>query len=359
MTTPKDTLWECAPHTRAKHEILRRYLQAWFPILSKHHRKVVYMDGFAGPGAYIGGEIGSPLVALDVARNHSARLEGNICFLFVENHSKRHNHLKHIVSEQTYPKNFEIEIREDEFSTVLKEELDHLDETGSDNAPVFAFIDPFGFSGLPLELLARLLKRPRTEIFILFARDAVNRWLNTESVANHMADLFGLDAIEIPADADRVEYLRALYEEQLREIANYVGCFTMQDQQNRPIYDLFFASNNKLGFVKMKEAMWSVDDSGAFRFSDAKNPDQMILFRHDPIPTLANEIYVGGDGRKDINVDRIQNYVESHTIYLSKHMKAALRQLEEAGKIYVHPIKADGKQRRRPYFAPQTVIDFI
>jgi len=27
-------VWPLEPHTRAKHEILRRYLQAWTPILS-------------------------------------------------------------------------------------------------------------------------------------------------------------------------------------------------------------------------------------------------------------------------------------------------------------------------------------
>ena len=42
MTTPKDTIWEIEPHTQAKHEILRRYLGAWFPILGTHNQRVVY-----------------------------------------------------------------------------------------------------------------------------------------------------------------------------------------------------------------------------------------------------------------------------------------------------------------------------
>lgn len=29
MPAPKTTLWPLEPHTRAKHEILRRYLEAW------------------------------------------------------------------------------------------------------------------------------------------------------------------------------------------------------------------------------------------------------------------------------------------------------------------------------------------
>ena len=54
MASTKDTVWELEPHTRAKHEILKRYLQAWVPILSLgRFPKVLYVDGFAGPGIYI------------------------------------------------------------------------------------------------------------------------------------------------------------------------------------------------------------------------------------------------------------------------------------------------------------------
>jgi len=50
MTTPKETLWDIDPHTTAKHEILQRYMKAWFPILGSYHHRIVYIDGFAGPG---------------------------------------------------------------------------------------------------------------------------------------------------------------------------------------------------------------------------------------------------------------------------------------------------------------------
>ena len=35
MVAPKTTIWKLDPHTSAKHAILRRYLQAWAPILAK------------------------------------------------------------------------------------------------------------------------------------------------------------------------------------------------------------------------------------------------------------------------------------------------------------------------------------
>jgi three-Cys-motif partner protein len=45
-------LWDAEPHTLAKIEIVRRYLFLWFSILSKKSNRLVYIDGFAGPGGY-------------------------------------------------------------------------------------------------------------------------------------------------------------------------------------------------------------------------------------------------------------------------------------------------------------------
>src|SRR5258708_1878724 len=68
---PVEPVWPMEPHTLAKHEILRRYLGAWFPIMSKYNSRIIFFDGFAGPGIYQNGEIGSPLIALQVLIKHS------------------------------------------------------------------------------------------------------------------------------------------------------------------------------------------------------------------------------------------------------------------------------------------------
>ncbi|MFL5287250.1 MAG: three-Cys-motif partner protein TcmP, partial [Rhodopila sp.] len=61
--------WNLAPHTAAKLEILGAYLRAWFPILSRGRNfdRIIYIDGFAGPGRYKRGEDGSPIIALKAA----------------------------------------------------------------------------------------------------------------------------------------------------------------------------------------------------------------------------------------------------------------------------------------------------
>ena len=52
--------WVMAPHTRAKHQILQKYLAAWYPILTRWNGRIVYIDGFAGRARYYDGSEGSP-----------------------------------------------------------------------------------------------------------------------------------------------------------------------------------------------------------------------------------------------------------------------------------------------------------
>src|SRR5688572_7872743 len=99
MAAPKATIWLLDPPTRAKHAILRRYLQAWTPILSLGgFPTIAYVDGFAGPGIYAGGEDGSPIIALKAALEHKERIKATVLFLFIEEHADRAATLKQIVS---------------------------------------------------------------------------------------------------------------------------------------------------------------------------------------------------------------------------------------------------------------------
>ena len=48
MAAQKSTVWAMEPHTRAKHELLGRYLDAWTAILSLgNFPAIAYVDGFA------------------------------------------------------------------------------------------------------------------------------------------------------------------------------------------------------------------------------------------------------------------------------------------------------------------------
>ena len=91
-------MWSIDPHTKAKHEILEYYLKAWFPILASTNKKILYLDGFAGPGLYQNGEEGSPLIALRTAIEHKLQtnFKAEIIFIFIEKDLERASVLKKV-----------------------------------------------------------------------------------------------------------------------------------------------------------------------------------------------------------------------------------------------------------------------
>ncbi|MGH8581492.1 MAG: hypothetical protein ACREWG_01640 [Gammaproteobacteria bacterium] len=144
---------------------------------------------------------------------------------------------------------------------------------------------------------------------------------------------------------DRVAKLRELYQSKLQQAAKYVRYFEMRDRQDRTQYYLFFATNNELGHLKMKEAMWKVDPEGEFRFSDATNPDQLVLFEYDPTLKLVELLRKEFIPKGTVTGGAVRRFVENKTPYLKKHMTAVLKQEEDTTKVRVEPLKTDRKKR--------------
>ena len=73
----------------AKHQLLRRYLDGWFPILTSVHGRVIYVDCHAGRGIHETGQQGSPILALQRLRDHQLRARildsTEVQFVFFEN----------------------------------------------------------------------------------------------------------------------------------------------------------------------------------------------------------------------------------------------------------------------------------
>ncbi len=362
MTKSSQTLWDIEPHTKTKHQLLHIYLGAWFPILGSKIPRIVYIDGFCGPGKYIGGEDGSPIIALKEALNQPVLANSEVNFLFIDERSDRIRHLETELSSLKIPKNFHIHTIVNEFENTLKDILDDLERQHRQLAPTFAFIDPFGFKGAPFSLVQRLLKNPRTEIFITLMVDSVNRFVEHPSPVNqqHIKDLLGTSDAEITQvlnSPDRVLAFRQLYQDKLCKHARFVRFFEMHDHRNKVIYYLFFAGNHPLGHAKMKEAFWKVDNQSGFKFSDRTNPDQPVLFEIDPSSDLATQIKNHFAGTTQLS-EKVITYVEDETAYTESHAKKALGHLEKHNEISVDSNKIDGKKRIRGSFPKGVVIHF-
>ena len=142
-------------HHFVKHEILRTYLQAWLPIMaSRNKRGALYFDTFAGPGVYDDGSNGSPMIAIDVVKNHTRKEKfKNVHFYFVELDKKKYESLSKVIqTEQTKITSLGVDanfsVCEGDFERRFPIIIDPFLNIPAlkANLGVFAFIDPFGYT---------------------------------------------------------------------------------------------------------------------------------------------------------------------------------------------------------------------
>ena len=299
---------------------------------------------------------------MTVANDHTAELDGQIFFLFIEEDKERVKNLEVEIQKLKLKANFKVSTVNEKFHESIDKVLKGLEIEGKILAPTFLFIDPFGFSGIPATIVARLLSIPKVEVFINFAVDSINRFLGTEDTKEHISELFGTEAvIELIkySNQNRVRDLKDMYQLMLQEQAKFVRYFEMRNNDNRIIYYLFFCSNNSLGHLRMKEAMWRVSKEGDFSFSDSTNPNQVVLFTKED---FGEEIFKELNEKfnnKTIDVIELKTYVEDETAYLDKHLNQALRFAEQNNFIKVNELKKDGTKRRKGTFPEGTIVKFI
>lgn len=363
---PKETRWTAEPHTIAKHRILRKYLAGWMPALSSWNKRVVFIDGFAGPGEYTGGEEGSPIIALRTLLEHDYREQmenTEFLFVFIDERDDRIDHLQEVVLPKlgTLPSNVRVECSAERFDLAMTQILDGLENAGRNLAPAFAFLDPFGFSDTPMELIGRILAHPQSEVMVTVMLENVNRFVDhpNPKIGERCEALFGdpgyRDLISI--QDGRFDVLGNFYADQLRRHAEFVWSFRMLDAGNRPIYDLFFATNHLDGLRKMKRAMWSVDPGGGRRFSD-RHAGGVTLFEEQLDTTVLRKAMLQRFACQALPIADIERWVLLETDFHDGHIKQkTLAPLEREGRV--KGIAPPGRTRRRGTFPDGTQVRFL
>lgn len=363
MSRIKTTVWPLDPHTAAKHAILRRYLDAWIPIMARHNGRVLYIDGFAGPGMYEGGEPGSPLIAVDAALAQVQHIRGEMHFLFIEEDSDRCEHLKAQLATRRLPAKLRVRVVNGRFDATLDEVLGRVSASRNTLIPTFAFIDPFGFSHTPMRVVEAIMSNPRCEVLITFMYEEINRFLSHPDHPETFNALFGSDewqaCLQQVNAATRERCIRDGYQAQLvRAGIRFVRTFKMRNRDNRTDYVLFFGTNNLKGLGKMKESMWRADQQGQFEFSDATDPNQTLLFSSAPdVGPLRRQLSAELAGQT-LTVEQIDEFVLRETAYSSSHYKRVLKELEGSSPPGI-VIRSAKSGRKRGTFPDGTTVEFV
>jgi three-Cys-motif partner protein len=335
---PAATLWPLEPHTSGKHKVLREYLSAWFPILGSFAGRIAFIDGFAGPGQYSKGEPGSPLIALDVFRKYSSRFKGEAVFLFIERDASRAAHLQQVIEEQgVLPSNCKYEVATSDFETKMTAVLDSL-KTGS-IAPAFMMLDPFGIGGMPMDLMSRLFRSGKTELYITFMYEFIDRFKKTPAFERRLTPLYGTDewknGLSLEGRA-KPDFFFGLYKEQLLKAgARYVLRFDLY-RQGHLVYAIFFATKHWKGADAMKKAIWKIAPFGDFAFRSARY-DQLILGMDTvDFGPLRSALLEQFKAKGPVTIDGIEQFVAGQTDFHTGHIrKNVLLPFEKEGLIEI------------------------
>lgn len=378
MAAPQETHWRLEPHTRTKHLILRRYLDAWLPMMAKWNGRILFIDGFAGPGRYLGGDEGSPLIALRALLDHPhfqrPQPRREMVFTFIEIREDRaaalEQELEQFRANRSIPDWVKYYVSRGEFAEVMTRVLDRLEQEGHRLAPTFTFIDPFGFKGVPMAVIARIVQNPRCECLITFMYESINRFLShpDPDIQAHYDELFGTEAWRLllqEEDPDsRRQLIVGLYRRQLVQRAGlqHVRTFEMINRGNRTEYFLHFGTNSLHGLSKMKQAMWRADPERGQIFSDLTDTNQMVLLQ--PMPDLIglrNLLQQRFQRQGWIGIDQVEEFVLKDTPYSEAiHLRRlTLRPMEVEKPPCLQVRRPEGARNRPGDYPPGTRLKFL
>ena len=366
-TDKLETVWPQPPHTKAKHDLLTGYLGAWFGILgnSRWDDKVAVLDPFAGPGVYAAGEPGSPMLALSTLLDHNLFSEWKnteFLFLFNEADAKRHASLEVELGKFAasrpggkVPPNVKVHSSNLTFGKVAGDLLDGMPPR-QQLVPIFAFIDPFGFSDCSIELIKRLLAYPKAELLIYFDFNNINRFATAGNVDPHLTELFGTDEYKNapPSGTARHDFLHDLYERQLKKVCSFahVRSFAMLNEKGHIGNYLFFGTKNLQAFDKMKQSMWRVAPGGDFRFED-RLAGEPVLFEVEPDFMPLRHALQAQFGGRTASIEDVIAWVVAETPYHSGQVKLkTLKPMQEDGLI------TSPNQKRKNQYPDGTLIAF-
>lgn len=350
-------------HSEAKIKLYGRYLSIYLNVLARSIIKEIYLfDLFCGEGIYKDGGKGSPIIALEVIKNHYFA-NNNSCpniFLTLNDSEKSEiepekykiDRIKEFASKIFCPPTVKIGYTKIDYSKIIPQVINRTAALKNDQRSLI-FIDPWGYKEIdPIEI-KNLMLNGKTEIILFLPIYFMSRFANKskdeefkggKALRLFLGKLFG--SIEnIPHIEGQKEFIY-LIQEQFKKFTGlkYIDTFKIERDSNN-WFCIFFFTNNKRGFEKMLDAKWSIDKKRGDGF---KIGDEFKL-------ELFDELKISGFEDKVINY-LANNHIVTNTMlynfglennFLAKHTKATLDSIKAKKGIEI--ISLDGKHATSYY----------
>jgi len=322
--------WLYEEQTKIKHEVFADYFDKWVKILGKYH-KLNYIDCFAGCGAYKeNGKIyyGSPVLAAKIIK---ANMKDAI-LVIIEKKRKNLRNLEKIFEYENLTNMKIVPVHQD-FDKTINDMLDKE----SNLAPTFFFIDPWGFS-ISYLTLKRIMEIEKSEIFMNFMFNAVNRFLSWPKLESTATKLFGTDKwkelIHLRGK-EREKRIIGLYKAQLEKFADYVYYFPMEfPHRKRTYYYLFHITKHLKGCSIMKSCFAS-HNLGRTAYMGDRSGQRTLFETEESRINSAKEFLLRKYNRVSKKFVDILKENISKTDYLESEMSKALKIGEKDGCLFI------------------------
>ncbi|MFW0797808.1 three-Cys-motif partner protein TcmP [Gordonia sp. CPCC 205515] len=346
--------WAADQHTKAKHAVYAQYLDKWMPIMvNGWEADITYAEGFSGPGIYLDGSPGSPVIAIKalVAKSEirTKVKNGGIRFVFIDHDQRCIDMLPNELKKATEPVPLEdlsahgvhVSVEKGECEPDLQRVLTREQAWGR---PILAVLDTWG-GAISFDLVRRLADNPGSEVIITMQPQYFARFASVDSI-EHGDRVFGDTNWRAVATQPRENKDRWLLQQYRRTIQKagfqYVLDFELIDKRGQSLF-LVFGTTHEKGLTKMKEAMWEVDDVAGVGYRDPRDPNQEALaieFEPNTAPLkrlIIDHLRTIPDNQSSIA--KLRKFALHNTVYKESQAASVVREMVADGQL----IRANGR----------------
>ncbi|HEY3324980.1 MAG TPA: three-Cys-motif partner protein TcmP [Planctomycetota bacterium] len=259
---------EIREQSLVKATIVEKYFDAWAGVITGAQNKwrpnqdhrIGYVDLFAGPGRYKDGAISTPLRVLQKAIEKPIYAD-RLLTIFNDKDEENVRSLEDAI--RTLPGIERLKNKPEIWNTEVGEKIAQ-DFARINTIPILAFIDPWGYKGLTLNLVNSFLKSWGCDCLFFFNYGRINAGLSNPFVHEHMCALFGNERakrlesdLEPMTPSDRELAIVNQLATALREYGHrFVLPFRFRNEAGtRTTHHLILVTKHFKGYDLMKEIM--------------------------------------------------------------------------------------------------------
>jgi three-Cys-motif partner protein len=267
MASSYDPSYNGREQSLIKHVILDKYLERFARIVGKRYSEILYVDGFSGPWNVQSEDLKDASFSIALGQLRKARETVRSAFkhdlritcIFLEKEPGPFARLKKFADSQSDAK--VIALNQD-FESAIPE-LVRIAKNSGDGTFPFIFIDPTGWTGFSMDVIAPLLRLNPCEVLINFMTEFISRFAEDErpEIDDGFKRLFGDSTFrEKCKDLEgksREDALIFEYAERVSRTGNFAHVpitLIPHPTNDRTHFHLVYATRNLMGVEVFKAA---------------------------------------------------------------------------------------------------------